>query len=290
MSFWILIFLCFPLLSKQQDDDYEPCSFISGEGCMNGICKFCALCLRTYCVLATPYYTGDNEGSICKATNQDYGYDYYNYCLLSIEDEGMYHYMVYMYTHLLQIDSCGTSTQCYPYLQNSTIQHSWTNLTCDQNTCLLIMKDGSPPPIPLPLETRPSHNVSKYNIKSKSPASIALTTSCIIIAISILILIILLLRRYLNKKHSRPPSYQVVRQPVIEILPSYDQQEPSPPKYEHAIVAQIRGHHPSSNDTSTSSTTTPIVTYNQASLFHTSNDWATIRHLPTRIEHTNDDT
>lgn len=103
MSAWTLnlllvVFLClasFPLKTKQQDDsndnnDYTPCSFISGEGCMNGVCKFCALCLPTYCILATPYYTGDsNQGSICEATSQEYGYDFYNYCLLSTQDDGI---------------------------------------------------------------------------------------------------------------------------------------------------------------------------------------------------------
>lgn len=222
----------------------------------------------------------------------------------------------------MYIESCGTSTECYPYRQsNSSMQHNWINLTCDQNICQLVMNDGSPPPIPIPLDIQSFNNVgtyNKYNIKSKSPASIALTTVCTIVAIS---LFILLARTIYYKPKllthilsyccccrvpktpiSRPPSYQVVRQPTIEILPSYDQQEASPPKYEHAIVTQIRSHHHpsyySNNDASTSSSlsATPIwipvyVNHDQPTnrmtvssplfqTFLTSNDWATVSHHP----------
>lgn len=92
----ILLFLIsFPLQSKQQDEnndnDYTRCSFISGEGCMNGICQFCAMCIPTYCILATTNYTDPNQGgSICEVSDQeDYGYDYYDYCLLSTANEGI---------------------------------------------------------------------------------------------------------------------------------------------------------------------------------------------------------
>lgn len=92
-----ILFLLFTRKSYQQDDDdydddYDDspyCSFISGEGCMNGICKFCALCVPSNCILATPYSTGNNDGSTCAVTNQAYGYDFYNYCLSSGTDEGM---------------------------------------------------------------------------------------------------------------------------------------------------------------------------------------------------------
>jgi hypothetical protein len=195
------------------------------------------------------------------------------------------------------------------------MQHSWTNLTCDQNTCQLIMNDGSSPPIPIPLDIHPSNNVStysKYNIRSKSPTSIALTTISIIIGICFLILLAKIISRnpklsslfgccFVSKTtrtRSRPPSYQVVHQPMIEILPSYDQQEPSPPKYEQAIVTQIRGHHPYSETaaSTSSSAATPIwipvyINHDQPTnrttisspmfrTFLTSNDWATIRHHP----------
>lgn len=76
--------------SSDDDDDSDSpyCSFISGEGCMNGVCKFCALCVPSDCILATPYSTGNNDGSTCAATDQDYGYDFYNYCLSSGTDDG----------------------------------------------------------------------------------------------------------------------------------------------------------------------------------------------------------
>lgn len=68
---------------QQDDDSSSSCSFISGEGCLNGVCKFCAMCLPSVCILATPYSTGDNDGSTCAVTNQPHGYDFYNYCLSS---------------------------------------------------------------------------------------------------------------------------------------------------------------------------------------------------------------
>lgn len=75
--------------SDDEDDNSPYCSFISGEGCMNGICKFCALCISSNCILATPYSTGNNDGSTCAATNQLDGYDFYNYCLSSGSDDGI---------------------------------------------------------------------------------------------------------------------------------------------------------------------------------------------------------
>lgn len=79
----ILIFLLsfFPFHSLQDD-----CSFISGEGCLNGICKYCAMCITNDCILATPYSTGNNDGSTCAVTHQTQGYDFYNYCLSSGDD------------------------------------------------------------------------------------------------------------------------------------------------------------------------------------------------------------
>lgn len=80
----VTVYLIFcSYITIQQDDDSDSCSFISGEGCLNGVCKFCAMCLPSVCVLATPYSTGDNDGSTCAVTNQPYGYDFYNYCLSS---------------------------------------------------------------------------------------------------------------------------------------------------------------------------------------------------------------
>lgn len=76
----------------------QDCSFISGQGCLNGVCKYCAMCITNDCILATPYSTGDNEGSTCAVTHQNEGYDFYNYCLSSGTDsDGGNFFIYYLY-------------------------------------------------------------------------------------------------------------------------------------------------------------------------------------------------
>lgn len=88
MTIFLLLFtvLSFPSKSIQQQQ-YDGCSYINGQGCMDDICKFCAMCVPSSCILATPYSTGNNEGSTCKATQQSDGYDFYNYCISSGTDD-----------------------------------------------------------------------------------------------------------------------------------------------------------------------------------------------------------
>ncbi|CEP16185.1 hypothetical protein [Parasitella parasitica] len=280
------------------------------------------MCLPSACILATPYSTGDNEGSTCAVTNQPYGYDFYNYCLSSglansgdeyeedIDDE----------------DYCNTSTACYPYRQGDlTQQHIWNNLTCN-DACQLVSSDGSPPPIPIPITnissvTTSTHHPSpgsmssgnanprrnQFDPRTRSPTSIALVTVCSIVSAFLaiwLVRIVFYKTRYwpwINKylfcnfcrpaivplqpsqltssltqcttaastPNSRPPSFQSnnIIYPSMRLhnssssnssnssLPSYYCQDPSLPKYEQAIVTQIRGmsffdHHPSSSPSS----------------------------------------
>jgi hypothetical protein len=87
LSSTALLLLTLP--SKTYQQSTGDCSYINGQGCMNGICKFCAMCLPSACILATPYSTGVNEGSTCAVTHQAEGYDFYNYCLSSgMDDNG----------------------------------------------------------------------------------------------------------------------------------------------------------------------------------------------------------
>ncbi|KAI8636605.1 hypothetical protein BD408DRAFT_85846 [Parasitella parasitica] len=306
-------------IALQQEDGSGVCSFISGEGCLNGVCKFCAMCLPSACILATPYSTGDNEGSTCAVTNQPYGYDFYNYCLSSglkisgdnsdSNDDG---------------DYCNTSTACYPYRQGDLKQqHIWDNLTCN-DSCQLTSNDGSPLPIPIPIThisvttsihhpftgTMSSGNINphrnQFDPRTKSPASIALVSVFSIVSVFLaiwLVRIVFYKTKYwpwINKyffcnfcrpaivplqapqltssltqdtestPSSRPPSFQsnnLVLYSAIHqhgsnssnssnsSLPYYCQ-DPTLPKYEQAIVTQIRGmsfsdHHPSSSSSST---------------------------------------
>lgn len=248
-------------------------------------------------------------------------------------------------------DDCNTSTECYPYRQgNTTMQHTWTSLTCDQNTCQLIMNDGSPPPKPIPLDnTNLPPNSVPYNItanhhpaasghinphstnngfRNNSPAIIALTSISVFAFLCLLILLIRVIffkTKYWHNVNkyvfcgvcSSPPRHRVVSsQPPSfrsqndnrsirsmsstddETLPSYHRQDPSLPKYEQAIVTQIRGLRLSIGSSSTSSTSSnneqqPIwvpVYYNAenrqihvnspilSSLFYSQEDWAAPRH------------
>ncbi|KAL9546422.1 hypothetical protein PS6_007671 [Mucor atramentarius] len=280
------------------------------------------MCLPSVCILATPYSTGDNDGSTCAVTNQPHGYDFYNYCLSSglttngdgssdydeDEDSGQ--------------DDCNTSTACYPYRQgDSALQHVWTNLTCS-DTCQLILNNGSPPPIPVPIAnittvtnthhpspgTTSSGNInphrSPFDPRTKSPTSIALISVCSIISFLLVIWLVRIvfyktkywpwINRYLCcgfchppikplptasltstssdsiQPDSRPPSFHSNHRPRSmqqhsihslnsshTSLPSYHCQDPSLPKYEQAIVTQIRGmsffdHHPSTSSSTSS--------------------------------------
>lgn len=91
LSFSFIILLSASNTYEQTTD----CSYINGQGCFNGTCKFCAMCLPSACILATPLSTGVNEGSTCAVTHQTQGYDFYNYCLSSgMDDDGgkkLYH-------------------------------------------------------------------------------------------------------------------------------------------------------------------------------------------------------
>jgi hypothetical protein len=246
----------------QDSDDDSKCSFISGQGYLNGICKYCAMCIPSNCILATPYSTGNNDGSTCDAIGQD-GYDFYNYCL-SPGDQ---------YLDDDESNGCPTSTVCYQY-RHSSYSHAWDNLTCAQDSCLLLNRDGTPPPVPGsdninitvsgPNNSHPTRqHYNQLDVKSGSAASIALLTSCIILALCLVALVTRCFCRtrlkrkialFLNNDTfvSPPPSFHsnssntmmmmmmmMARAPSRETLPDYD--ENLPPKYEHAIVTQIRG-------------------------------------------------
>ncbi|GAA5806212.1 hypothetical protein HPULCUR_011743 [Helicostylum pulchrum] len=244
------------------------------------------MCITTDCILATPYSTGDNEGSTCAVTHQNEGYDFYNYCLSSGTDSDG--------------DNCDTSTQCYQYRQGnvSYAMHAWDNLMCDQDSCSLINADGTQPSIPIPIgnTSHPTAGTGSGNSRKKehekekeknNTVIIVVTSVCTFISIIMMVLFgRILLSKFLcfgicSKNNetiiqpTAPPSFQsemVMRSNNSSDLPAYPNREPSPPKYQEAIVTQIRGidHHPS--------------TSTQSNILYQSNDtpedWATqtIRH------------
>ncbi|KAI8061929.1 hypothetical protein BDF21DRAFT_428829 [Thamnidium elegans] len=271
----LFLLLLLPFQSRQD------CSFISGQGCLNGICKYCALCITKDCVLATPYSTGDNDGSTCAVTHQSEGYDFYNYCLSSGTDSDG--------------DSCDTSTQCYQYRQGdiSYEMQAWDNLTCDQDSCSLTNADGTRPSIPIPIgnTSHPTAGTgtgnSRKEHKEEKNNMIVIVATSICAFISVVLMVVfgrIFLSKYLcfgicsknTETIAAPPSFQsemVMRSNNSSDLPVYSNREASPPKYQEAIVTQIRGtdHHPS--------------TSTQSNILYQSNDappqdWATqtIRH------------
>lgn len=69
------------------DDTDDECSLISGHSCNpNGICKYCAMCIQSSCILSK----SSTPTASCNATQ--FGtpdvYDWYNYCLSSGNDSG----------------------------------------------------------------------------------------------------------------------------------------------------------------------------------------------------------
>lgn len=70
---------------EEEDDD---CAFISGQHCdQNGICKYCAMCLQSSCILSKTIGVGTTT---CNTTQ--FGttnlYNWYDYCLSSDNDVG----------------------------------------------------------------------------------------------------------------------------------------------------------------------------------------------------------
>lgn len=173
--------------------------------------------------------------------------------------------------------------------------HAWDNLMCDQDSCSLINADGTQPSIPIPIgntshpttgagsgNTRKEHKEEKKN----NTVIIVVTSVCTFISIVLMVFFgRILLSKYLcfgfcsknieTIQPTAPPSFQsemVMRSNNSSDLPTYSNREPSPPKYQEAIVTQIRGigHHPSAST--------------QSNILYQSNDtpqdWATqtIRH------------
>ncbi|KAI8637581.1 hypothetical protein BD408DRAFT_436849 [Parasitella parasitica] len=179
-------------------DDDDDCAFISGQHCdQNGICKYCAMCLQSFCILSKNIGTSINTSSNCNATQ--FGttnlYNWYDYCLSSENDNnGNY---------------CATSTECYQYRKSAgpSVTYAWHNLTCNPNTCTLIASNGSPPPVPVPPQptgnagsSQPSVDSNNKTINSNdaseagarhhyhhdkfhNPSAIALTVVCSLVSL-----------------------------------------------------------------------------------------------------------
>ncbi|KAI8876238.1 hypothetical protein K501DRAFT_279597 [Backusella circina FSU 941] len=151
--FILLPFLLSKLSAQSYDDidideedleeDNDDCAFISGQHCdQNGICKYCAMCLQSSCILSKTILNNNALGTnspVCNMTQ--FGttdlYDWYDYCLSSGNDSiGNY---------------CAASTECYQYRKNtgSSVTYAWNNLTCNPTTCMLIASNGAPPPTPV---------------------------------------------------------------------------------------------------------------------------------------------
>lgn len=282
------------------DDDDDSCSYISGQNCDNdGICKYCAMCLQSSCILSKSISSNKSTGGpICNTTQ--FGttniYDWYGYCLSSGNDNSG--------------DYCATSTECYQYRRssNASTSYIWQSLTCDPNSCLLITDSGQPAPLPgaLPPSDKPSTASHHHNGPEAShpmspgpphgepeehnSTAIALSVTCTLIFVGVLGWLFRLWKRsrywpppffkqqailiYPSSSspslttsipNSAPPSFRSTAPEMTcittttnerpgtatrsssrssrggEALPSYFSPDPSPPKYEHAIVTQIRG-------------------------------------------------
>ncbi|KAG2212286.1 hypothetical protein INT47_001645 [Mucor saturninus] len=299
----VILLSFFPFYSIQGD-----CAFISGGGCVNGLCKYCAMCITDDCILSTPYSTtGDNVNSTCAVTHQKYGYEFYNYCLSSGDDDDG--------------DDCSTSTVCHHYEQSNATDamHVWDNLTCDQDSCFLVNTPRYINTTSISNTTQPvtgsgsdgnEHVQDHVEDNKRSSTIIAVVIVCTVISFCLLALSVRILfykTKYwptINKyfccnfwprnnnetidssvPSSGPPSFRsemVIRSNNSD-LPGYTGREVSPPKYEEAIVTQIRGaryhhnmdyHQPSS---STQAVWVPVYARPGSFVQH---DWATqtIRH------------
>jgi hypothetical protein len=80
-------------IEEDEEDDDDDCAFISGQHCdQNGICKYCAMCLQSSCILSKTIPSNNNvlgaSNPVCNTTQ--FGttdlYDWYDYCLSSGND------------------------------------------------------------------------------------------------------------------------------------------------------------------------------------------------------------
>ncbi|KAI8070976.1 hypothetical protein BC940DRAFT_294897 [Gongronella butleri] len=268
------------------DGDDDPCSFISSQNCnSNGICKYCAMCLSSSCILSHTVSNTSNP-AVCNASVfGGAAYDWYGYCLSSGNDSSG--------------DYCATASECYQYRRtnnNSSTTMAWQNLTCDPNTCMLVQANGQPAPAPggLPPPAQQGNGDDAPTASSSSSAQhggssgsgsgnghhliIALSVSCTLIVVVACCWLTRQWQRRMKPAWRRPypasihsttpssdpPSFQSTEMrrvslsslsrsssltnrhenannDTIEPLPSYFSPDPSPPKYEQAIVTQIRG-------------------------------------------------
>lgn len=177
--------------------------------------------------------------------------------------------------------------------------HLWDNLTCDQDNCFLINTRNNTPSIENTTITDTSDNTNRINSThedtKRNSTLIIIITVCSVVSLGLFALSIRILfykTKYWNsfcqlfkRNHrespfsSAPPSFHSDRlRSNHSDLPGYRGIEVSPPKYEEAIVTQIRGtqmHDPSS---STQAVWMPIYVRTPGPFVQ--QDWATqtIRH------------
>ncbi|KAG1457458.1 hypothetical protein G6F46_007294 [Rhizopus delemar] len=230
----------------EEDENDSQCALVSGQHCdQNGICKYCAMCLQSSCVISK------SENESCNATQSGIpqSYKWYDFCLSS--------------GNATDGDYCATSTQCYQYQKSfgPSITYTWNNLTCDPFNCILVGK--LPPSVPPASLTGhgPSNTTGKPHTQHDPLRSFHPPTAIAVIVFIIIGMLAIsttcFMKRCKRKKSanpsipsSAPPSFsQAIRSSRphsstsshSEVLPSY-RSAISPPKYEHAIVTQIRGH------------------------------------------------
>lgn len=73
------------------DDDDDECAFISGQHCDgNGICKYCAMCLQSSCILSKTIGNNPLQQQQQQCNSTQFGttnlYGWYDYCLSSGND------------------------------------------------------------------------------------------------------------------------------------------------------------------------------------------------------------
>ncbi|CAO3689452.1 unnamed protein product [Umbelopsis ramanniana] len=235
------------------------CTFLTGNSCKQGTCNFCARCIQQSCILANN--TGLSTGSrdTCSGKSRSTWYDY---CVSTEYDSNGV--------------SCTDNVQCYPYRNNTPF--AWPNLACDPNLCFVISANGSPAPSPsvIPNITSTTDPGASATSSTSSPDSgdnfittgsskVSVTTIALIAVSSLLFLLGLAwLTRIITKCricptpffHRRdeqspvvattdlsahhPDNQSTTSSNLTEPLPVYVPPDAPPPKYENAIVNQIR--------------------------------------------------
>ncbi|OBZ83581.1 hypothetical protein A0J61_08371 [Choanephora cucurbitarum] len=237
-------------IESVEEEDLDKCGLISNQHCReDGLCEYCAMCLRDSCI---------TDANTCSeaTTNKTNLYDWFDDCLIDESSSSK--------------NLCATNVECFQYYKTSGRPSTYTlhSLTCNPSNCMLIRNKNHllPEPKPLPPVKSPETHSQPRKIdrhQTKEHGLVIVASCC-----TTCVLFIAIFFWFCRKKrwlpfqktkqeccesissipNSAPPSFRTIPSCAgdrascrsSQTLPVYVSACHPPPKYEQAIVTQIR--------------------------------------------------